>query len=120
MSDQRDISAELLASEQAIALAQVQLRVLLEIVVWVAFLSVVVIAGFALHSGVDLVGVLVLGAAQTLYDISWWRWLRRAKPEEAYRRLQTREDDFVRTGRQRALLTALTLAAIGVWWFLVR
>jgi len=118
VTNQTEISREVLENERAVALRQARGQIAIQAFLLAGCLVVWAVSGFARQLG-WLVAIGTLAAAATVYDIRWWQWLRHAAPMDAYLRLQRREEfeDFVR----RTHLTLFTTpAAFALWWWLGR
>jgi hypothetical protein len=118
MTNQTEISRDLLETERAEALRQARGQVAIQVFLLTACLVIWAVSGFAQQLG-WLVGIGILAAVATVYDIRWWQWLRHAAPMDAYLRLQRREEfeGFV----HRTHLTLFTTpVAFAVWWWLGR
>ena len=122
MTEYGDLSFEFVADERDLAFRQAGTQVVIELVVLLALIigGVWWRAWGSSDALASTIGLIVAGSLQTAYDINWWRWLRHAEPAEAYRRLQTREDNFGASGRLRLALALAVWTLIGVCWYFWR
>jgi uncharacterized protein involved in response to NO len=83
----RDEAGSMASELYPVALRQARFEALMNVATWVGWAAFCVVAirnGFMAVCGATL---LISGVAQTARAIKWWRWLKRATPEQALPRL---------------------------------
>ena len=96
-----------------VAVAHARTEVLIQLVALAAIFAMWGMLGFP-RSLSWPAAILAVGVVATVADVRWWLWLRHAHPEEAYRRIQAR-DDLAAVRSRFTIVTSLAAAALWLW-----